>query len=152
MTTELAPQMRASNAERERVVAILQQAGVDGRLTLDEVDERVAAAFAAKYRNELPALTEDLPADEPATAPRDPRPVLASRGIRIHAIIATVLSVLLITRWAVGGFGFFWPFFPMMWLWGTLAVRVAFRRANGWAGPRWAAQASGLPSQARSAR
>jgi hypothetical protein len=141
MTTELAPQMRASNAERERVVAILQQAGVDGRLTLDEVDERVGSAYAATYRNELPALTEDLPAEEPAAARRGPRPVLASRGIRIHAVIAIVLSVLLITRWAASGFGFFWPFFPMMWLWGTLALRVAFRRSGGWSRPtRWAAR------------
>lgn len=141
MTTEVAPQMRASNAERERVVAILQQAGVDGRLTIDEVDERVAAAYAAKYRNELPALTEDLPADEPAATQRAPRPVLASRGIRIHAIIAAVLSVLLISRWAASGAGFFWPFFPMMWLWGTLALRIAFRRSGGWSGPaRWAAR------------
>lgn len=141
MTTELAPQMRASNAERERVVTILQQAGVDGRLTMDEVDERVASTFAAKYRNELPALTEDLPAAEPVAARRGPRPVSASRGIRIHAVIAAVLTVLLITRWAASGAGFFWPFFPMMWLWGTLAVRVAFRRSGGWSGsPRWAAR------------
>lgn len=152
MTTELAPQMRASNAERERVVAILQQAGVDGRLTLDEVDERVSAAYAAKYRSELPALTEDLPADEPAAAPPVARPVLANRGIRIHAIIAAVLSVLLITRWAASDAGFFWPFFPMMWLWGTFALRVAFRRSGGWAGPRWAARSARLPSQARSAQ
>jgi len=140
MTTELAntPQMRASDAERERVVTLLQQAGADGRLTLPEVDERVSQAYAATYRNQLPPLTADLPTEEqPAGSARATRPIVTP-GIRIHAVIAIVLSVIMITRWATMDTAFFWPFFPMMWLWGSLAIRVAIRRGAGWSGPPWA--------------
>ncbi|HEX3814932.1 MAG TPA: DUF1707 domain-containing protein [Mycobacteriales bacterium] len=156
MSTETANvtanEVRASDAERERVAALLQQAGAEGRLTIAEVDERVAAAYAATYRRELPPLTRDLPTDDTTreTARRPvPGPLRYDRGLRIHAVIATVLSVILISRWAGTGLGFFWPIFPMFWLWGSLAVRMAFRRAGGWdarrpggwdgrRGPRWA--------------
>jgi hypothetical protein len=126
------------------VVALLQHAGAEGRLTLEEVDERVAAAFAATYRSQLPSLTRDLPEDSPGEpAPKRPAGftgpggVVVSRGIAIHAIIATVLSVILISRWAAGPTMFFWPAFPMFWLWGSLAIRVALRRSGVWRGARW---------------
>jgi uncharacterized membrane protein YjjP (DUF1212 family) len=52
---------RASNAERETVVQRLVQAVDHGRLTIEEFDERVAKAYAAKTHGELAALTRDLP-------------------------------------------------------------------------------------------
>src|SRR3954466_10426261 len=60
------PRMRASDADREAVVRTLLDALAGGLLTLGEGDERVAAAYAARYRDELPRLTADLP---PAPAP-----------------------------------------------------------------------------------
>jgi Domain of unknown function (DUF1707) len=65
------PRMRASDAEREAVVRTLLDALARGLLTLDEGDERVAAAYAARYRDELPRLTADLP-PAPASAPVAP--------------------------------------------------------------------------------
>jgi hypothetical protein len=53
--------VRASNAERELVVERLGRAFARGRLSLDEYDERVAAAYAAVHREELARLTQDLP-------------------------------------------------------------------------------------------
>ncbi len=53
---------RASDAEREAVVQRLLRAVRDGRLSLDEFDERAAAAYAAKTHGELEHLTRDLPA------------------------------------------------------------------------------------------
>lgn len=53
--------MRASDAEREDTIARLHQALAEGRLDLAETDERVAAAYAARYRDELPPLLADLP-------------------------------------------------------------------------------------------
>ena len=53
--------VRASDAERDRVVERLRRALSQGRLTLEEYDSRVAAAYAAKTRGELSALTRDLP-------------------------------------------------------------------------------------------
>jgi hypothetical protein len=60
---------RASDADRAAVVAVLHDAVVRGMLTLEECDERVAAAYAARFLHELPPLTADLPA---ASAPVPP--------------------------------------------------------------------------------
>jgi hypothetical protein len=60
---------RASHADREQVVGALQAAFVQGRLTADELDERVGQALAARTYADLAALTTDLPAN-PAPAPQ----------------------------------------------------------------------------------
>jgi hypothetical protein len=64
------PAVRASDAEREHTVALLQHGFTDGRLTQDELEERAAAAYAARTTAELTDLTADLPAFE-----QPPRPV-----------------------------------------------------------------------------
>jgi hypothetical protein len=53
--------VRASDAEREAVVARLHHALGEGRLDLAETDMRVAAAYAARYRSDLSPLLADLP-------------------------------------------------------------------------------------------
>jgi hypothetical protein len=66
------PELRVSDADREATVVRLREAGGEGRLTLEELAERVEAADAARTRGELDALTADLP-ESPgrATAPLD---------------------------------------------------------------------------------
>jgi len=54
--------MRASDLDRDAVVATLRDAYTAGRLTLEEFDERTTAAYASKTWGELRKLTEDLPA------------------------------------------------------------------------------------------
>lgn len=72
--------LRASDADRERVAEILRQAAGDGRLTLEELDERLDDVYKAKTYAELEPITHDLPqagaAHVPAPAPAavaDPR-------------------------------------------------------------------------------
>jgi hypothetical protein len=55
-------ELRASHADRDRTVELLRIAGGDGRLTADELDERVEAALEARTLGELERLTLDLPA------------------------------------------------------------------------------------------
>jgi hypothetical protein len=55
-------QLRASHEDRDRVVELLRVAAGDGRLTADELDERLEAALTARTVGELAALTTDLPA------------------------------------------------------------------------------------------
>ena len=55
--------IRASDSDRESVVEILRQAYTDGRLDLNEFDERTTAAYAAKTWADLRRLTSDLPVD-----------------------------------------------------------------------------------------
>ena len=69
--------LRASDAERESMVRLLHHALGEGRLDLQETETRVAAAYAAVYRSELPALFDDLPQRQEAAeavlgAPRAP--------------------------------------------------------------------------------
>ena len=72
---ELAAQagLRASHADRDRVVELLRVAAGDGRLTAGELDERLEAALTARTCGELAALTTDLPAI-PGSAPGPPVP------------------------------------------------------------------------------
>jgi Domain of unknown function (DUF1707) len=59
------PAVRASDADRETVVARLQAAVGEGRIDLDEFGQRADAAYAAVSRAELDLLVADLPADAP---------------------------------------------------------------------------------------
>jgi hypothetical protein len=52
--------LRASDFERDRVVALLGEAAADGRLTPDEHTDRVERAYQARTLGELAALTTDL--------------------------------------------------------------------------------------------
>ena len=53
---------RASDAEREETVVRLREAAAEGRLTVEELSERIDAAYAATTAAELEPLTADLPA------------------------------------------------------------------------------------------
>ena len=57
------PNVRASDADRERIVEQLRQHTAEGRLTMDEFDQRMSAAYAARTYGELAELTRDLPVD-----------------------------------------------------------------------------------------
>jgi hypothetical protein len=74
---EVAPsELRASHEDRDRVVELLRVSAGDGRLTADELDERLELAMTARTYGELAKLVTDLPADgSVASAPalRTPR-------------------------------------------------------------------------------
>ncbi|WP_051858537.1 DUF1707 SHOCT-like domain-containing protein [Streptomyces cellulosae] len=53
--------LRASHADRDHVVDVLRVAAGDGRLSGEELDERVGAALTARTMGELAVLTADLP-------------------------------------------------------------------------------------------
>ena len=53
-------EMRASDADRDRVMEVLRVAAVEGRLTPDELEERLEAALSSRTLGELAALTADL--------------------------------------------------------------------------------------------
>lgn len=68
------PDIRATDADRERTVTVLRSSGANGQLTVDELDERVEAAYAARTRGELERLVSDLgePRDRSAGMPVRP--------------------------------------------------------------------------------
>ncbi|WP_406148658.1 DUF1707 domain-containing protein [Streptomyces sp. NBC_01012] len=61
MTSEN-PDMRASDAERERVAETLREAVAEGRLEMDEFEQRLDATYKARTHGELVPLVRDLPA------------------------------------------------------------------------------------------
>ena len=55
------PDLRASHADRDRVVDALRVAAGDGRLSAEELDTRLESALSARTLGELAELTADLP-------------------------------------------------------------------------------------------
>jgi hypothetical protein len=72
--------VRTSDGERQQVIDRIHHAVGEGRLDLDEAETRVAAAYAARYRSDLPPLLADLPHD-------------AAEGARVGAIAPTWTAV-----------------------------------------------------------
>ena len=94
--------LRASHADREQVVDTLKDAFVQGRLTKDEFDSRVAHALAARTHADLGMLSADLPAMPPvARPPRRPVPVRpANPAVRNGARVIAATTVLTGGVWA----------------------------------------------------
>ena len=127
--------MRASDAERDAVVAALRDHYECGRLTFDEFNERVDEAYAAKTDVELNAVLRELP--RPA-APAQRRthhghrpPVLdrhdhLRRWRRPRAALArfTAVNGICIGVWAASGAGYFWPVWVLIPTGALLASRA----------------------------
>ncbi|MDN3355962.1 DUF1707 domain-containing protein [Actinomadura sp. DC4] len=64
-------EMRISDVERDDVASILREAAGDGRLDLQELDERLDAVYAAKTYGDLEPITRDLPTTSTAVARTD---------------------------------------------------------------------------------
>jgi Domain of unknown function (DUF1707)/Cell wall-active antibiotics response 4TMS YvqF len=72
--------LRASDADRERVVELLRDAHADGRLTTEEHSERVGSAYTARTLGDLSGLTVDLSSADDQPIQLDSRPVYAMFG------------------------------------------------------------------------
>ncbi|HEX5191503.1 MAG TPA: DUF1707 domain-containing protein [Solirubrobacteraceae bacterium] len=72
-------QLRASDADRERVADQLRQASGEGRLTVDELDERLNRCYAAKTVAELAQLTADVIPGQATTAAAAPAGTVSIR-------------------------------------------------------------------------
>ncbi|MFF0680722.1 DUF1707 domain-containing protein [Streptomyces tendae] len=68
--TDDAPELRASDADRERVAEVLRDALAEGRLDMSEFEERLDATYKARTYGELAPITRDLPVGEVAATPR----------------------------------------------------------------------------------
>jgi hypothetical protein len=83
--------MRASDDDRQRVVAALEEHTGAGRLTLDEFAERVGVVAGARTLGELAAVISDLPGN-PVTAEAEPQ---QHRDLLWIFAVATVALILL---------------------------------------------------------
>ncbi|WP_078883663.1 DUF1707 domain-containing protein [Streptomyces sp. CNQ431] len=83
--------IRASDAERDRIEVQLKHHYTVGRLTLSELEERVAAAYEARTREQLDALLKDLPGE--AESPVSHTHVIDSRLLIILLCVAPTAAL-----------------------------------------------------------
>jgi hypothetical protein len=100
-----APQMRASDADRDAVVTTLSDNYQAGRLTTEELEDRTGRALTARTFGELQALTADLPGPVPQAPQPGPQPAMPGetarygrRGGRRLPVIIAVVVVIVIAR------------------------------------------------------
>jgi hypothetical protein len=111
MMNDRGDRIRASDADRERITARLRDHFAEGRLTREELDERVTAALNAKTLGDLRGLMTDLPEAEPVLGQGMPVPrmgpgpvVYARRGPRLLPL--AMLFLLMAVLVPGGGFVF----------------------------------------------
>ncbi|GAB2815910.1 DUF1707 domain-containing protein [Actinocorallia aurea] len=118
------PEMRASDRDRDRFAEVLRDNYAQGRLNLDELNERLERAYAAKTLGDLETLTADLPAkdmydlpipaSETTVATRKGGEVARpGKGLRAEwatyvSVNLVLASIWLIASIAAGGVGFPW--------------------------------------------
>ena len=125
--------VRASDAEREQVAAILRAAAGRGLLGMDEVDERLTRLYATVFVTDLAPLTADLPDAGRRLAPVDLRVRGRARAVaRAHLVGYVALVTLMVGIWvATGADGHFWPIWPAL---GMLPAVISHLAAARWAG------------------
>jgi hypothetical protein len=164
--------MRVSDADRERVTARLREHFAEGRLTQEELDERITAALNAKTVGDLRRIMADLPEPETAGAqagpgpaggwgpPWGPGPVFRyRRGPRLLPLVLLLLFLAVILPG--GGWVFFGIFKVLLLLWLIACVAGIFAAARfrrrirrrwqsgssgqSWGGPFWGGSSRSNP-------
>ena len=92
---ELQPRMRAGDKDRQQVVELLGKHFGEGRLTVEEFDERVVRAHGAVYLDEFPPLTADLPGDP------QPQPQHRRRSRPQLRVPVFVFLIAMLLAWSV---------------------------------------------------
>ena len=112
--------IRASDADRDRVAARLRDHFAEGRLTQEELDERISAALSAKTFGDLRHVMADLPQPAPVPARAAPNPQWAGppRIVYRHGppILPLVLFALLAAVIIPGGGWLFLKLMLAFWL------------------------------------
>jgi hypothetical protein len=140
------PRIRASDDDRDRAVALLREHAAAGRLTIEEFNERLDKAYAAKTLGELDELMEDLPAIDlyrlpDASLPPSYRRQMPGSGSFVeaagrnsqghHSRFSAAwtaawgswfsVTLVLFVVWALSGAGYLWP----LWIaapWGAIML------------------------------
>jgi Domain of unknown function (DUF1707) len=132
------PNIRASDADRDRIVTALRENLADGRLTTEEFDERLDKALAAKTLGELEDLMADLPstdisqrADPSLDRAEGNPPSRRDRSCPARRPawgVLFTLGVLVLVIWLISGAHASLSF---LWVVAALAVLMIARRVTG---------------------
>jgi hypothetical protein len=108
--------LRASDADRDQLAEELRTHAVAGRLSTDELEQRLQTAYSAHTVGELDGLRHDLPAtpESLALTRRARRASLVHRSVQETGGSLGLFSVCVVIWAANGGGGFFWPIFVII--------------------------------------
>jgi hypothetical protein len=120
--------VRASDVERERCAHTLRDAYAEGRLSLEELEERLTRARDARTRLELRALTRDVPRDHARRAGQA-LDRLDRAALTVHATVFTGIGGGLSGLWALTGQGDYWP----AWVIAPAALLLGSHAGGSWA-------------------
>ena len=146
-------ELRASDADRERVAERLRAAAGEGRLTAEELEDRLERAFSGRTEGELVPLVADLPAAPASTAAAPPGRTRRRGPDRDHLRVYLAVNTMLVLIWALTGAGYFWPAWPILG-WG-IGVVLGAGRVGAPCHPRSSSRASStarLPSSPAAGR
>ena len=124
-----------TDADREAAVAALRRHAGAGAIDLDDFGDRTAAVLAAATVGELETVFAGLPGRPPALVAADPvarRPRRRTSPLVARLAPVAPWAVLFVAIWAVTGFGYFWPVWPIM----GISIGVP-KRGRCWRSPHW---------------
>ncbi|GII53066.1 hypothetical protein Pth03_14550 [Planotetraspora thailandica] len=136
------PEMRASDGDRDRVAAALREHVAEGRLTVDEFNERLEGVYQSRTYGELAKLTSDLPEIDlhrlpAAPAPAAKQPARPRNGqLKAAWVSWAATSAVLWTIWLVSSIGsgqllYPWPVWVTA-IWGVgLLMNTVFGTGPG---------------------
>ncbi len=124
--------LRAADQDREETVGLLREHYAQGRLTMEEFEERSEAAYAARTLGELRPLVEDLPATSERPAPaRESWSPARMRSITVVAVIAAVVVVVSAVFAGHAVFGGHAVFALPTWLVVLVAIKLVYTGRRG---------------------
>lgn len=151
--------LRASDADRQRIADRLRRAVDEGRLTLHEYDERLAATYTARTYGELAEVIRDLPPEEVPDSLPSPAPSPPSVRDRRRAMLVRQGkgwlggAVMMNGIWAATSgldWSHYWPGVVLP-IWGAVILGGAISRSSG-EGEDPDARRSGRPRRGRANR
>lgn len=122
------PNIRAGDADRERTAERLRKGHAEGRLDMDEFQQRLERCYEAKTLDDLGELVSDLPRQDDHDDRRPPGWFLAWRLTPLVPILIVLIAVL-----AATGHHVFWLWIPLAFLFWRLSW---LRRSRWLAGAR----------------
>jgi Domain of unknown function (DUF1707) len=124
------PNLRAADADRERIAEQLRRSHAEGRIDLAEFQQRLERCYEARTIGELDELVGDLPRRE-EKAQRGSPGWLVPRRSRLAPLAPILIALIVIS--AATGHALFWLWIPLVFLFLRMS---GSRRRRSWAGPR----------------
>ena len=121
------PNLRAADADRERVAERLRKGHAEGRLDMSEFQQRLERCYESKTVGELGELVRDLPRPDEHEE-RRPFPWVGPYGWRAAGFAPILIALLVVL--AATGHHVFWLWIPILFIF----WRVSWLRRRRWSG------------------